>query len=192
LFVVIGLGNPGKDYTNTRHNVGFDTINLLAQRNNITLNKIKFKAVCGEGHMGNEKVILAKPQTFMNNSGISVREIIQFYKVPIHNIIVIVDDIDIEFASLKIKMKGSAGTHNGLKSIIYHIQSDEFPRVKIGIGKKHENQDLADFVLSRFSKEERIDIDSSILTAAEAVETIIGEDINKAMNKYNIKNNAQD
>jgi PTH1 family peptidyl-tRNA hydrolase len=192
LFVVIGLGNPGKDYTNTRHNVGFDTINLLAQRNNITLNKIKFKAVCGEGHMGNEKVILAKPQTFMNNSGISVREIIQFYKVPIHNIIVIVDDIDIEFASLKIKMKGSAGTHNGLKSIIYHIQSDEFPRVKIGIGKKRENQDLADFVLSRFSKEERIDIDSSILTAAEAVETIIGEDINKAMNKYNIKNNAQD
>ncbi len=192
MFVVIGLGNPGKDYTNTRHNVGFDTINLLAQRNNITLNKIKFKAVCGEGHMGNEKVILAKPQTFMNNSGISVREIIQFYKVPIHNIIVIVDDIDIEFASLKIKMKGSAGTHNGLKSIIYHIQSDEFPRVKIGIGKKHENQDLADFVLSRFSKEERIDIDSSILTAAEAVETIIGEDINKAMNKYNIKNNAQD
>ncbi len=192
MFVVIGLGNPGKDYTNTRHNVGFDTINLLAQRNNITLNKIKFKAVCGEGHMGNEKVILAKPQTFMNNSGISVREIIQFYKVPIHNIIVIVDDIDIEFASLKIKMKGSAGTHNGLKSIIYHIQSDEFPRVKIGIGKKRENQDLADFVLSRFSKEERIDIDSSILTAAEAVETIIGEDINKAMNKYNIKNNAQD
>ena len=192
MFVVIGLGNPGKDYTNTRHNVGFDTIDLLAQRNNIRLNKIKFKAVCGEGHMGNEKVILAKPQTFMNNSGISVREIIQFYKVPIHNIIVIVDDIDIEFASLKIKMKGSAGTHNGLKSIIYHIQSDEFPRVKIGIGKKRENQDLADFVLSRFSKEERIDIDSSILTAAEAVETIIGEDINKAMNKYNIKNNAQD
>lgn len=192
MFVVIGLGNPGKDYTNTRHNVGFDTIDILAQRNNIKINKIKFKSVYGEGQIGNEKVLLVKPQTYMNNSGISVREIYQFYKVPIQNILVIVDDIDIDFSSIKIKMRGSAGTHNGLKSIIYHLQNDEFPRVKIGIGKKHENQDLADFVLSRFSKDERIDIDASILTASEAVETIIREDINKAMNKYNIKTNAQD
>jgi PTH1 family peptidyl-tRNA hydrolase len=192
LFVVIGLGNPGKDYTNTRHNIGFDTIDILAQRNNIKINKIKFKSVYGEGQIGNEKVLLVKPQTYMNNSGISVREIYQFYKVPIQNILVIVDDIDIDFSSIKIKMRGSAGTHNGLKSIIYHLQNDEFPRVKIGIGKKHENQDLADFVLSRFSKDERIDIDASILTASEAVETIIREDINKAMNKYNIKTNAQD
>lgn len=192
MFVVIGLGNPGKDYTNTRHNIGFDTIDILAQRNNIKINKIKFKSVYGEGQIGNEKVLLVKPQTYMNNSGISVREIYQFYKVPIQNILVIVDDIDIDFSSIKIKMRGSAGTHNGLKSIIYHLQNDEFPRVKIGIGKKHENQDLADFVLSRFSKDERIDIDASILTASEAVETIIREDINKAMNKYNIKTNAQD
>lgn len=192
MFVVIGLGNPGKDYTKTRHNVGFDTIDNLAKRNNIVLNKIKFKAVYGEGKIGNEKVLLVKPQTFMNNSGLSVMELMQFYKIPTQNIIVIVDDIDIDFAAIKIKIKGSAGSHNGLKSIIAHIQNDDFPRVKIGIGKKHGNQDLADFVLSRFSKDERMDIESSILTAAEAVETIICEDINKAMNKFNIKIKAQD
>lgn len=192
MFVVIGLGNPGKDYTNTRHNVGFDTLDKLSKRNNIVLNKIKFKAVYGEGKIGDEKVLLVKPQTYMNNSGISVREITQFYKVPIQNVIVIVDDIDIDFAAIRIKSKGSAGSHNGLKSIIYHIQNDEFPRVKIGIGKKYENQDLADFVLSRFSKDERIDIETSILTAAEAVENIICEGIDSSMNKYNIKTRAQD
>ena len=159
MYVVIGLGNPGKDYTNTRHNVGFDTIDILAKRNKIEMNKIKFKAVYGEGRIGNEKTLLVKPQTYMNNSGVSLREIIQFYKVPLENIIVIVDDIDIDFATVRVKQKGSAGSHNGLKSIIYHIQDDNFPRIKIGIGKKHPNQDLADFVLSRFSKEDRQDIE---------------------------------
>ena len=192
MFVVIGLGNPGKDYTNTRHNIGFDTLDKLSKRNNIILNKIKFKAVYGEGKIADEKVLLVKPQTYMNNSGITVREITEFYKVPIQNVIVIVDDIDIDFAAIRIRTKGSAGSHNGLKSIIYHIQNDEFPRVKIGIGKKYENQDLADFVLSRFSKDERIDIETSILTAAEAVENIICEGIDSSMNKYNIKTRAQD
>lgn len=187
MYIVIGLGNPGKDYSNTRHNVGFDTIDILANRNNIKINKIKFKSVFGEGTIGNEKVLLVKPQTYMNNSGIAVREIYQFYKVPIENILVVVDDIDIDYASVRVRLKGSAGSHNGLKSIIYHLQRDDFPRIKIGIGKKQEEQDLADFVLSRFSKDERIDIDSTILTAAEAIEMIIKEDINQAMNKYNIR-----
>ena len=187
MYIVIGLGNPGKDYSNTRHNVGFDTIDILANRNNIKINKIKFKSVFGEGTIGNEKVLLVKPQTYMNNSGIAVREIYQFYKVPIENILVVVDDIDIDFASVRIRLKGSAGSHNGMKSIIYHLQRDDFPRIKIGIGKRKEEQDLADFVLSRFSKDERIDINSTILTAAEAIEMIIKEDINEAMNKYNIK-----
>ncbi len=133
---MVGLGNPGKDYANTRHNVGFNTIDILSERNNIKLNKIKFKSVYGEGIIGNKKVMLVKPQTYMNNSGISLREISQFYKLPIENIIVIVDDIDIDFASIRIRAKGSAGSHNGLKSIIYHLQNDNFPRVKIGIGKK--------------------------------------------------------
>lgn len=193
LFVVVGLGNPGRAYANTRHNVGFDTIDLLAERNNIKINKIKFKSVYGEGTIGNEKVLLVKPQTFMNNSGITVRDIYQFYKLPIENIIVIVDDIDIPFATVRIRGKGSAGSHNGLKSIIYLLQRDDFPRVKIGIGKKQDNQDLADFVLSRFSKDDREIIESSILTGAESVEAIIKEGLDQAMNKFNTKGNkAQD
>lgn len=192
MFAVIGLGNPGKDYTNTRHNVGFDTIDILARRNKIELNKIKFKAVYGEGRIGNEKVLLVKPQTFMNNSGISTKEIFQFYKIPIENIIVLVDDIDIDFANVRVKKKGSAGSHNGLKSIIYHLQDENFPRVKIGIGKKHPNQDLADFVLGRFSKEERTEVEVTLMAAAEAVENIICYDINYAMNKFNIKTKAQE
>lgn len=193
MYVVVGLGNPGKDYTSTRHNVGFNTLDLLAKRNNINLNKIKFKSVYGEGFINTKKVMLVKPQTYMNNSGITVREIVNFYKLPIENVIVIVDDIDIGFADIRIKPKGSAGSHNGLKSIIYHLQEDHFPRVKIGIGKKHPQQDLADFVLGRFSKEETIEIDHSILNASEAVEVIITEGIESAMNKFNKKiDKAQD
>lgn len=187
MFVIVGLGNPGKEYTNTRHNVGFDTIDLLAERNNIAINKIKFKSVYGEGNIAGQKVFLVKPQTYMNNSGITVREISQFYKIPIENIIVIVDDIDIDFATVRLKQKGSAGSHNGLKSIIYHMQDDNFPRVKIGIGKKHPNQDLADFVLARFPKEERTLIEENLLTASEVVEEIVKSGINNAMNKFNIK-----
>jgi len=193
LFIIIGLGNPGKDYANTRHNIGFDTIDLLANRNNIKLNKIKFKSVYGEGNIGDNKVLLVKPQSYMNNSGITVREIYNFYKIPIEKIIIIVDDVDIEFSTVKIKKKGSAGSHNGLKSIIHLIQRDDFPRVKIGIGERRENQDLASFVLSRFSKEERQVVEVSILTAAESVEAIINHNIDYAMNKFNTKGNtAQD
>lgn len=193
MFIIIGLGNPGKDYANTRHNVGFDTIDLLAKRNNINLNKIKFKSVYGEGNIGGNRVLLVKPQSYMNNSGVTVRDMYNFYKVPIEKIIVIVDDVDIEFATVKIKKKGSAGSHNGLKSIIYLIQRDDFPRVKIGIGKKWEDQDLAKFVLSRFPKEERAIIEETILKAAESVETIINHNIDQAMNEFNTKGNtAQD
>lgn len=192
LYIVIGLGNPGKDYANTRHNAGFDTIDILSDRYGIDINKIKFKAVFGEGRIGSKKVILLKPQTFMNNSGISVREVVDFYKVPVENIIVVVDDIDIDFATVRVKGKGSGGSHNGMKSIIQHIQTDKFPRVKIGVGKKHPNQNLADFVLSRFSKEEQADIDIAYINAADAVETIIKEEINEAMNKFNTKTKAQD
>lgn len=190
MYVVIGLGNPGREYEATRHNVGFDTIELLARRNNINVNKIKFKSVLGEGQIGKEKVILMKPQTYMNNSGMAVYDILNFYKIPIENIIVIVDDIDIEFGTVRIKAKGSAGTHNGMRSIIYQIQKDNFPRVKVGIGKAREGQDLANFVLSRFSKEERSFVDSAIERAALAVETIIQHDINKAMNEFNTKSNS--
>ncbi len=187
MFVVIGLGNPGKDYSKTRHNVGFDTIDLLGDRNNIQINKIKFKSVVGEGFIHGEKVLLVKPQTYMNNSGEAIREIYNFYKLPIENMIVIVDDIDIGFSQIRIKRKGSAGSHNGLKSIISLLKDDGFPRIKIGIGKKNQGEDLANFVLNRFPKEERKDIEESILRAAEAVETVIKSGIEDAMNQYNKK-----
>jgi len=192
LFVVVGLGNPGRNYDGTRHNVGFDAIDLLAHRNNISIKKIKFKSVYGEGNIGNEKVLLVKPQTYMNNSGMAVLDLYNFYKIPLSNIIVIVDDIDIDFATIRIRAKGSAGSHNGLKSILYHLQSENFPRVKIGIGKKKENQDLGDFVLSRFDDKEREQIDLAIENAALAVETIIKDGINKAMNEFNSKKRAQE
>ena len=189
MFAIIGLGNPGKNYANTRHNVGFNTIDLLASRNNIKVNKIKFKSVYGEGFISDKKVILLKPHTYMNNSGMAVLDIVNFYKLPIENILVIVDDIDIEFGTIRIRKKGSAGTHNGLKSIIYHLQSEEFPRIKIGIGNRREGQDLADFVLSKFTKEERVDIELAIEKAAMAVEAILADGIDKAMNEFNKKDN---
>ena len=185
LFVVVGLGNPGKSYTGTRHNVGFDAIDLLSHRNNIKINKIKFKSIYGEGFIEGEKVLLLKPQTYMNNSGMAVLDLYKFYKLPAQDIIVLADDIDIEFGTIRIRKKGSAGSHNGLKSIIYNLNNDDFCRVKIGIGKKKQGQDLADFVLSKFSKDERITIDKAIEEAALAVETILTYGIDKGMNEFN-------
>lgn len=185
MYAVIGLGNPGTQYRGTRHNVGFDTIDCIAQKNNVNVNKIKFKALYGEMQIGGEKVLLVKPQTYMNRSGESVLDIHNFFKIPLENIIVIVDDVDIKFGSLRIRTKGSAGTHNGMKSIIYLLKSDNFPRVKIGVGKPNDHQDLADFVLSGFSKDDRITIDSTIEQAAAAVEKIITSGISSAMNEFN-------
>ncbi len=187
MFAVVGLGNPGRNYSGTRHNIGFDTVELLADRNDIRLNKIKFKSIYGEGIIGGEKVIILKPQTYMNNSGMAVLDLYNFYKMPLENIIVIVDDVDIEFGTIRIRKKGSDGGHNGLKSIIYKLGSQDFPRIKIGIGKKEEGQDLADFVLSKFSKEEKPYIEEAMLKAALAAETIITCGIDDAMNKFNTK-----
>ncbi len=185
LYVVIGLGNPGKKYHNTRHNIGFDVLDYITSRNRIEMNKIKFESLYGEGRIGDERVIFLKPLTYMNNSGIAVLDVYNFYKVPIENIIVIVDDIDIEFGTVRLKRKGSAGTHNGLKSIIEQVGNKNFPRVKVGIGKPCEDRDLASYVLSKFSEKDRKDIDKSIENAALAVETIITKDINEAMNQFN-------
>lgn len=187
MYVIVGLGNPGKEYRDTRHNIGFNVIDLLSKRNNIKLNKIKFQSIYGEGNIGGERVTLVKPQTFMNNSGVSVSEIMRFYKIPIENLIVIVDDIDIEFSKIRIRPRGSGGSHNGLKSIINHLKDQGFPRVKIGIGSKHPSQDLASFVLSRFSKEEKLDMEDAIIEAADSVEVFLKDGIDKAMNEFNIK-----
>lgn len=184
-FAVIGLGNPGRNYENTRHNVGFATADKLAKKLKVEINKLKFKSLYAETFIGKEKVFIVKPQTYMNESGQAVREISNFYKIEPENIIVVVDDVDIEFCELRIRKKGSAGTHNGLKSIIYQIQSEDFPRMKIGVGKKHEKQDLADFVLSKFSKEELREIEMVEDSVCDAIICTVENGIDNAMNKFN-------
>lgn len=185
MYIIAGLGNPGKKYEDTRHNVGFSTIDVLADKLNIKVNKIKFKGLVGEGRIGNEKVILLKPHTLMNNSGESIVEILNFYKLKPEDLMVIVDDIDIEFAQLKIKKNGSAGTHNGLKSIVNLTGSKNFVRFKIGVGKKHPNEDLASFVLSNFPAKDRKHIADAIDACADAVIDAVDSGIDKSMNSYN-------
>lgn len=185
---IIGLGNPGKDYQRTRHNVGFMTVDELGKLLSVQISKIKFKSLYGEVSYKGEKILLVKPQTYMNRSGEAVRELINFYKLDPQDIIVIYDDIDIPLGEIRVRMKGSSGSHNGMKSIIQQIQSDQFPRIRIGIGKKHAEQDLANFVLSAFSKDELIDIEIATKNAGEAALVYATEGIDKAMNTYNIKN----
>jgi peptidyl-tRNA hydrolase, PTH1 family len=185
LYIVIGLGNPGGRYDNTRHNVGFDAVDFLAAKHGIKITKLKHKALSGDGNISGQRVILVKPQTFMNLSGESVREIIEFYKVPLNNVIIIYDDVDLDLGKIRVRPKGSSGTHNGMRSILYHVQSEDFPRIRIGIGRPPEGWALADFVLSKFNEQDRKLIGESVKNAAEAVETIVKTDVNTAMNKYN-------
>jgi PTH1 family peptidyl-tRNA hydrolase len=183
MYLVVGLGNPGDEYRNTRHNVGFDIIDLLSEKYNIKISRIKFKGVYGEGNIEGEKVILLKPQTYMNLSGESIRELISFYKIPHDKIIVIYDDISLEVGRLRIRSKGSAGGHNGIKSIIAQLATDEFPRIKVGVGQP--NSDMVKHVLGRFSKEDRDKVEKTFEAVSKAVETIISDNVDEAMNKFN-------
>lgn len=185
LYVIVGLGNPGNKYENTRHNVGFRAIDAISKKYGIKVDRVKYKAIVGEGEIGGEKVLLVKPQTFMNLSGESVREIVQWYKLPVENIIVIYDDVDIAVGTVRIRPSGSSGTHNGMKSVIYQLQADRFPRIRIGIGKAPDGWDLADYVLGNFTNEEAADIDEAVTRAANAVETLISAGVEAAMNLYN-------
>lgn len=185
MYIIAGLGNPGEKYKFTRHNVGFLTIDELARRWNIKVNKIKFKGLVGEGNIKGEKVILIKPQTYMNLSGESLEEIISFYKIELKNLIVIYDDIDIEFGKLRVKPSGSSGSHNGMKSILYLLKSENFNRIRLGTGKPPEGIDLADYVLQNFSKEEMLVVEEMMGKATNAVETILLDGVEKAMNQYN-------
>ncbi|MGN0360237.1 MAG: aminoacyl-tRNA hydrolase [Hominisplanchenecus sp.] len=188
MYIIVGLGNPGKQYAHTRHNVGFDTIDILAERYRISVDTKKHKALYGKGMIEGRKVILAKPQTFMNLSGESVRELIDFYKIDeAKELIVIYDDISLEPGQLRLRAKGSAGGHNGIKNIIAHLGGQEFGRVKVGIGEKPKGYDLADYVLGHFSKEERKKMDASLERAADAVVRILVDDMASAMNEYNKK-----
>ncbi|MCI9313859.1 MAG: aminoacyl-tRNA hydrolase [Lachnospiraceae bacterium] len=188
MYIIAGLGNPDRQYRNTRHNIGFDVIDFIADQNNITIGERKHKALIGKGFVGGQKVVLIKPQTYMNLSGESVREVIDFYKIDERSeLIVISDDISLEVGQIRIRKKGSAGGHNGLKNIILHLGHDEFQRIKMGVGQKPEGYDLADYVLGHFSKEEREIMDESAKYAAEAVTVMMTEGADAAMNRYNRK-----
>lgn len=185
-FMIVGLGNPGKEYEYTRHNAGFLMLDRLAVEQNIEIKKLKHKALIGDTVIGGHRCLLVKPQTFMNNSGEAVRDIANFYKIPPENIIVIFDDISLPCGKLRIRRKGTDGGHNGIKSIIYHLNSDNFPRIKIGIGAKpHPDYNLADWVLSTFTKDDMDNLIEAIKKAVSVLPDMLDGNIDKAMNKAN-------
>ena len=185
MYLVAGLGNPGSEYNMTRHNIGFSAIDYIADKYNIQIKKLKFKALYGEANVKGEKVLFVKPQTYMNLSGESIRDFCGFYKIPVENVIIICDDISLPPGKVRIRRKGSAGGHNGLKSIIYQLNSDEFPRIKIGVGSpEHKDHELADYVLGRFAKDEIPILEESIIKSADAVFEIIQKGVDSAMNKF--------
>lgn len=186
MYIIAGLGNPSSKYKGTRHNMGYDVIDNIADRNNISMDTHKFKSLCGSGIIQGEKVWLIKPETYMNLSGEAVKQAIDFYKIdPEDGLIVIYDDISLDPGKLRIRSKGSAGGHNGIKNIIAHLGTEKFKRVKIGVGGRPEGMGLADYVLGRFGRIERITVDKGIDDAARAVEVIMAEGIDKAMNLFN-------
>ena len=185
-FLIVGLGNPGKQYEYTRHNVGFLAIDRLASQCGIAVNRLRFKALTGSGEISGKKVLLLKPQTFMNNSGESVREAMQFYKIPPERTIVVYDDITLDVGRLRIRKKGSDGGQKGMRSIIYLTGSDNYPRVRVGIGAKpHPDYDLADWVLSHFPKSDGDKLETALTNACDAVTLLLAGDIDAAMNRYN-------
>lgn len=187
MFVIAGLGNPGMDYIGTKHNVGFKVIDKLADDYTIKVTKFKHRAFVGDGIIEGKKVFLLKPQTYMNLSGESVKEVLSFYKVPIENFIVIYDDTSLSLGTTRIREKGSAGGHNGIKNIIAHLGTDEFLRIKVGIGEKPNGRDLSDYVLSGFSKDEQPLIIDGIERASLAIQLILSKGVAQAMNQTNQK-----
>lgn len=188
MFVIVGLGNPTAQYEGTRHNAGFDVIDVLAEKYNISVDARKCRAFCGKGVIAGQKVLLVKPQTYMNLSGESVGGIVNYYKIdPESDLLVIYDDISLDVGQLHIRKKGSAGGHNGIKSIIAHLGTTVFPRIKVGVGEKPKNYDLADYVLGHFSKQERELMEEGYEHASDAVEQIVQGEIEAAMNVFNKK-----
>lgn len=185
-YIIAGLGNPGAKYEMTRHNAGFLALDLYAVKNNADIKKLKYHSLVREVTVSGKRCLLMKPQTFMNNSGEAIGEAAKFYKIPPERVIVISDDTTLDVGKIRIRRKGSAGGHNGLKSIIAHLGSEDFPRVKIGVGKKPDAYtDLADWVLARFPKESEEDLKQALENALSAVELIVAGETDKAMNLYN-------
>lgn len=191
MYIIVGLGNPGKKYEGTRHNMGFDVIDRIVYKNNIPCSGSKFHAVYGTGMIGTQKVVLAKPLTYMNLSGTAVRELVDFYKIdPESELIVISDDVDLEPGRIRIRKQGSAGGQNGLRHIVQCLGTQKFIRIRVGTGGKPEGWELADWVLSRFTMDDRALVDDAIVRAADAVAAICTDGIDKAMNVYNVNAKA--
>ena len=185
-WLLVGLGNPGEQYERTRHNVGFLVADELAERHNVPIQRLKFRALTNTITVGGEKVLLMKPVTYMNLSGEAVHEAAAFYKVPPERILVISDEVALAPGKLRVRRSGSAGGHNGLKNIIAHLGSDQFPRIRLGVGSKpHPDYDMADWVLGRFQGEDKKAVEAAVKKAADAAECLIREGVDKAMNQYN-------
>lgn len=188
MIIIAGLGNPGKEYEKTRHNTGFMTLDALAKKYGIDVTEKEHKALVGKGIIEGQKVILAKPQTFMNSSGESIRELVDYYKPDVNTgLIIIYDDITLDVGSIRVRKKGSAGGHNGMKSIISHLGSEDFQRIRVGIGEKPEKMDLADWVLGHFLKSDLDTLDDAIIDAMEAVLLLMNGEVDEAMNRFNKK-----
>lgn len=185
MYLIVGLGNPEQDYSKTRHNMGFNTVNKLAKEYEIDINKSKFKGLYGTGTIEGEKVIILKPQTFMNLSGESIRETIDFYKINIEDIIVVYDDIDVEPGTIKIRKKGGPGSHNGMKSVVEHLNTEEFSRIRVGIGTPKYKSDMINYVLGSIPEDEAELLDKGTTLAKDAIIEIIKNGIDIAMNKFN-------
>lgn len=184
MYLIVGLGNPEEEYSNTRHNMGFNVINKLAEEYKIDVNKNKFDALLGTGSIEGEKVILLKPQTYMNLSGKSIIQVINFYKIPLQNVFVIYDDIDIAPGLIRIRKKGSSGSHNGMKSVVAELNSEDFARIRVGIGKP-ENNDMINYVIGKIPKEGQEPLEEGVLKAKQAVVEILKNGLDRAMNKFN-------
>ena len=185
-WLLVGLGNPGDQYENTRHNVGFMVADELAERHNIPVQRLKFRALTNTVTVGDRKVLLMKPVTYMNLSGEAVREAAAFYKIPPEHILVISDEVALAPGKLRVRRSGSAGGHNGLKNIIAHLGTDQFPRIRLGVGQKpHPDYDMADWVLGKFQGEDKKAVEAAVKQAADAAECLIREGVDKAMNQYN-------
>lgn len=185
MYIIAGLGNPGKEYMGTRHNAGFSVIDELADQYNISVDTAKHKGLIGKGVIAGQKVILVKPMTYMNNSGECIREVMDYYKCDIDDLLVIFDDISLDVGKLRLRAKGSAGGHNGIKSIIAHLGTEQFNRIKFGVGDKPKGWDLVDWVLGRFNAEDKEILEQGRDKACEAVVCIMNEGIESGMNKYN-------
>lgn len=185
MYLIIGLGNPEEEYSNTRHNMGFDTINKIAKKHGIEVSKNKFQGLYGTGMIDGEKVVLLKPQTYMNLSGISAVQFMRFYKISPKEVIVIYDDLDIEKGTIKIRKQGGPGTHNGMKSIVCELGTTEFYRIRVGIGNPDIKGDLVNYVLQKISADEKEVLEKATTKAADAVQAIITDGIDRAMNLYN-------